>query len=108
MTTPVKFEIAKLLKEKGFGGGQMFYYPETKELTENHRGNNYPAPTTTEVVMWLWEKHRVWISVDFFLNINFIYTIKKENSTYVSEPTTTTEPTEAYEEAIEYALKNLI
>ena len=48
MNKEVNFEIAKLLKEKGFR-----LLPDFK--------SSYP--TIAEVVMWLYEKHGVWISV---------------------------------------------
>lgn len=111
MNTPVKFELAKLLKEKGFsqnfGNGQKFYYPLTKELTENHRGDNYAAPTISEVVMWLYKKHDIWIWVEHYPNeTNFIPQIPKANLDKILGYYKS--PTEAYEAAIEYTLKNLI
>lgn len=115
MNTPVSFEIAKLLKDKrfnqGFGNGQKFYYPPTKELTENHRGDNYPAPTIADVVMWLYEKHGIWIVVWKNLDTNFKFYFE------IDTPDSHTgdlslglfnSPIEAYSAVIEYTLKNLI
>ena len=115
MNTPVNFEIAKLLKKKGFdigfGNGQKFYFPDTKELTENYRGNNYPAPTIAEVVMWLYEKHGIWISVLQMLNNGERVTwyasyyeqgVGEDIEIYYNSPT------DAYQAAIEYTLNNLI
>lgn len=121
MNRPVSFELAKLLKEKGFdigfGNGQKFYFPDTKELTENYRGNNYPAPTISEVVMWLYEKHDVWIYVDSHEFSKWCYNYKfnrphklnvklTENGQFGLDDYNS--PTEAYEGAIEYTLNNLI
>ena len=60
------------------------------------------APTIAEVVMWLYEKHGDWISVvkfEKYSSCTFRHNclFKEYNS-----------PTEAYEAAIEYTLKNLI
>jgi hypothetical protein len=118
MNIHVYFEIAKLLKEKGFtkgfDGGQKFYYPLTKELTENHRGDNYPAPTIAEVVMWLYEKHGVWVDVSLNqlskpTDLQWMYSIVfTQRCTYSHSPKSYTTPTAAYEAAILYVLNNLI
>lgn len=136
MNTPVSFELAKLLKEKGFDEvcqqwysveGGLYYQDEF----DNNRGFipvcECEAPTIAEVVMWLYEKHGIWIDVYYnskykswdyeYTNINWsqeevdkkleedihnlldnIFNAKiKYNS-----------PTEAYEAAIEFTLENLI
>jgi hypothetical protein len=152
MNTPVKFEIAKSLKEKGFDEECRYYYDtEFKERTwhmeyepfknsEIENGYNklkYPmisAPTIAEVVMWLYEKHGIWIfilpqdksSVDFRVESSefpslplFILIVKYEQDLSMTEVLNSSnsnsnmflhfdEPTEAYEAAIEYCLKNLI
>lgn len=143
MITPVKFPIAKLLKEKGFDIPTKKYYEyalkSKKDKEDGYSGsfgwkkgelnlqsdyfqNNSEsdfasemwymcsAPTIAEVVMWLYEKHGIWISVSvipFENNFMFEYSIANikeclyQYGTYDS-------PTEAYEAAIEYTLKNLI
>ncbi len=121
MNTLVSFEIAKLIKEKGykldFGDNQKFYFPDTRELTENHRGNNYPAPTIVEVVMWLYEKHGIWINGGLYAHLGnvskFQFTIesqksKSTNSIVQLNINPFNSPAEAYEAAIEYTLKNLL
>ena len=112
MNTTVNFEIAKLLKEKRYdkpclkcyledGSVQISSGDEGDFEEYNHnRGGNYSAPTIAEVVMWVYEKYGIWISVGniddstvfrhCFSNIDF-------NS-----------PTEAYEAAITYTLTKLI
>lgn len=72
MNIPVSFELSKLLKEKGFDdvcqkwystGGGIYFQDEF----ENNRGftptYKCEAPTIAEVVMWLYEKHGIWIVV---------------------------------------------
>ena len=145
MNTPVKFELAKLLKEKGFDMLTKKYYEhaltsQIDEETNDYVGtfgwkkgetniqsynfiNNHPnvdlsnenwymcsAPTIAEVVMWLYEKHNIWISVDpendkdtWFHTISY-----NKSETIFGNYNTYNSPTEAYEAAIEYTLNNLL
>lgn len=76
MTTPVSFEIAKLLKEKGFaniseksyilsqGARHGLLSNFTNRCNNAAEDDRIEAPTIAEVVMWLYEKHGVWICVD--------------------------------------------
>ena len=115
MNTPVSFELAKLLKEKGFDGNYFHYWNMV-----NHSGkwkvdtsiweytDDYiEAPTIAEVVMWLYEKHEIWISVeasdDFTM---FCFRVRKKEVSRLSFNYNS--PTEAYEAAIEYTLNNLL
>lgn len=118
MNISVSFKIVKLLEKIGWK------LPYTIEYLEELQGtNNYieSIPTIAEVVMWLYEKHGIWIKVDVaakyfwhpsILNIedgsfkvhpSYVSQkfIEKENRMYNS-------PTEAYSAAIEYTLNNLI
>ncbi len=86
------------------------------------------SPTISDVVMWLYEKHGIWIEVsklDGYQNL-FFYTITGSNGFNYGHKITVIEwdddkcdemgytnkyknsPTEAYEAAIEYTLNNLI
>ena len=145
MNTPVKFELAKLLKDKGFDMLTKKYYEhaltsQIDEETNDYVGtfgwkkgetniqsynfiNNHPnvdlsnenwymcsAPTVAEVVMWLYEKHNIWISVDpendkdtWFHTISY-----NKSETIFGNYNTYNSPTEAYEAAIEYTLNNLL
>lgn len=121
MNTPVKHPLAKLLKEKGFDE-----YTDRVYLSENNiklqRGLvNYPkilypnaitAPTIGQVVMWLYEKHGIWIGVDFKeTDESFQYCCRLVNSNKLPRIFCNdgfNSPTEAYEAAIEYCLNNLI
>ena len=130
MNTPVNFELAKLLNEKNIkihsifrGRGYHWYLDGDKDEFgdpldngtgvwklanfNTHTREEYSAPTIGDVVMWLYEKHGIWIAVVRFkdhsadnnekptFRHNFLF--KDYNS-----------PTEAYEAAIEYTLNNLI
>lgn len=109
MNSVVSFETAKLLKENGFingfGDGQKFYFPDTKELTENHRGNNYPAPTIAEVVMWLYEKYGIWISVNHSRSLLFYPYIYKNGEQIEGGEYSYDLISEAYEASIGVAYK---
>ncbi len=118
MNTLVNFDIAKLLKEKGCDIQSTFVYK-----TENNKTfvlilsglnpmdglfSTYSAPKIAKVVMWLYEKHGVWISVwryrDYAAACNDCYSFKHN----YSGSTTFKTPTEAYSAAILYTLNNLI
>ena len=123
MNTPISFEIAKLLKEKGFDKFCNYRYNDQGKLNSTKLGmygkpndysNNYSAPTIAEVVMWLYEKNGIWISVEPFIksdennvhiykifkNVN-LHTISRVSMGYNS-------PTESYEKAIKCCLENII
>lgn len=91
MNTPVNFEIAKLLKDKGFDEKCQYFYtkPNSKMFGLDEHGNCYPiknitkrlyivnkhaalnaasvyiAPTISDVVIWIFEKYEIWISVSY-------------------------------------------
>lgn len=149
MNTPVKFEIAKLLKEKGWNKETLCHYFEDDVFRQNelkdtvgmdygsdyivefseliHNWNDgflmkkngvrcfgcnknqgyfetFSAPTVAEVVMWLYEKHGIWISVNPMWN----YVVYKNDGYKTTYSNFGNSPTEAYLAAIEYTLKNLI
>ena len=138
MNTPVKFELAKLLKEKGFDKiTTSAYHKNSAELVftdwNNIESNDdilipesfntdkdswlISAPTIADVVMWLYEKHNIWIYVDSHEFGKWCYNFKfnrpnklhphiTENGQFGLDDYNS--PTEAYEAAIEYTLKNLI
>ena len=126
MNTPVNFELAKLLKEKGFKSESKAFYDGSGELLHYNHSNNvmqrfrYEAPTISEVVMWLYEKHGIWIEVRHIktFNVNRFHIIiwdYKDTSDYMTIHCDNgvgyevwDSPTEAYEAAIEYTLKNLL
>lgn len=123
MTTPVNFSIAKLLKEKGFNElcNQLYFDGELKDITvqkvsydDTLSSRYYIAPTIADVVMWLYEKHGIWIDVSLNQfskpkDLQWMYSIVfTEDCTYSHSPKSYISPTEAYEAAIEYVLTKLI
>lgn len=130
MNKEVSFPIAKLLKEKGLDEVSQKWYsvegsPYYQDELDNHRGfipaYECEAPTIADVVMWFYEKHRIWIWVGcreledgtnktiFIPQGRTIPSTKKDGFVVDIIPYTPKgSPTEAYEAAIEYTLNNLI
>jgi len=133
MNTVINFEIAKLLKEKGFErnvGYSKPYYNHLGELngdvTEYIRAQIHdedttpfettPAPTIAEVVMWLHKEKGLWVNVMYMgfelkysWSIDIITTSGSNWDSYGEEGDICYKsPTEAYEAAILYTLNNLI
>lgn len=149
MNKPVSFEIAKLLKEKGFDEycffiwneenlEEPYYYAENYEMIcqRIHYYGDIPminnsyiekyatyvekdeitnevydllaTPAITEVVMWLYEKHGIWISVtqykDHSADVNDPYVFRSSCLGFREFDS----PTEAYSEAIKYVLTKLL
>ena len=139
MNTPVSFPLAKLLMEKGFDEpcshaykeheSPVLYIHQDKKYNNSFKKewrntvrknsqmdnaiiNRYSAPTIVEVIMWLYQKHGIWIEVRFLesfktfyfelININNLKGMTSKGENHFNSPT------EAYEAAIEYALNNLI
>ena len=122
MTNPVSFEIAKLLKEKGFDRNNEYMVFTSVETEKYPEGELFLKPTIADAVMWLFEKHEVYIHMSphgdeeellkeckwwFSIYQNTIYNLRAGCKVtpglneYSSLP-------EAYEAAIEYCLTKLI
>ena len=116
MNKPINYPLAKLCKEKGFDEPcpNLYYQPERCK-----------KPTIADVVMWLYEKHGIWIAVDWMsrtkpFNSGFYCNLRGTNKPLNQDnfiPINNTKspgyevfnsPTEAYEAAIEYTLTKLI
>ena len=137
MNTPVVFKIAKLLKEKGFDRETLHFYtnPRCKMFGIDEHGRYYPiknkaktlwisgnaatldsrhvyyAPIIAEVVMWLHEKHGVWIEVRKHTRNGLLCLSPYIDNKPVNEDIFFNDydtPTEAYEAAIKYVLTNLL
>lgn len=129
MNTPVSFDIAKLLKEKGFDNycdkkyvaKCLWQSPNNREKYKNseiHKNSSdVSAPTIADVVMWLYETHDIWIMIDMTGSKKFYprgRMIDKKGKHHVgdfkynSERLIYNSPIEAYEAAINYCLINLI
>ena len=110
MNTPISLKIAKLLKEKGFDLNHKYMFFTSDETEKYPEGELSLKPTIAEVVMWLYEKHGIWIDVVLSRNRKqFTFMIQSlgfDEDKFLNEYYNS--PTEAYEAAIEFSLKNLI
>ena len=115
----VSFEVAKLLKEKGFDGEwhkhYWGYFPGKEFLTEGlfNPEYDYPAPTLQMAMKWLREVHNRYIEIctDNAYNskdIVFRPTIFDKKLNYLWESDNYSTYEEACEAAIKYVLENLI
>ena len=76
------------------------------------------SPTISDVIMWIYEKHEIWIQVNItrygkfwgnvFLKEEYNDLKNPFNWEFVNQIIDFNSPTEAYEAAIEYTLNNLI
>ena len=119
MNTPVSFELAKLLKEKGFNKAlpSICFIKEESNYTStmvyevlDMDFEYILRPTIAEVVMWLYEKHGIWVCVaehdGWGYSIQNPYSETTNN--VIKNCFEFDSPTEAYEAAIDYTLNNLI
>lgn len=116
----VSFEVAKLLKEKGFKILTYKVYDNQNELDDQcavcwveKRLPYISAPTLQMAVKWLMEFHNIFISVglDIFSKMYFA-TVYNQLDCATPNPRYGTDlfktPKEAFETAIKYSLENLI
>lgn len=113
MNEIVNFELAKLLKEKGFNQKVFSYYHNKKPykiysslpfLNWNTNQTLISAPTIADVVMWLYKEKDIWIEVRRSYLLNQFVAVTKNPRVELSSKD---KPGEAYEEAIKYCLENL-
>jgi hypothetical protein len=135
MNNNVNFKIAKLLKKKGFNERVIKCYSsyvktgmlisvyncelgenmndERDKLTPDIHPNPpyFSAPTIAEVVMWFYEKHKIWVWVEQDKSSNeFQWLCRYEDNKICSDYDEIyyNSPIKAYEKAIEYILTDLI
>jgi len=124
MNTPISFEIKKLLFNKGWR--YKLSLDETGHRVEhslaeqrwNEGDLSYIDINISEAVMWLYEKHFLWIIALPTVTGHFAYKIVDvqlnpekpiERPPYNDVSANDyNSPTEAYEDAIIYTLKNLL
>ena len=115
----VSYEVAKLLKEKGFDEPcQKCYYVSTKSIEDVHNGRNtilssffISCPTLQMATKWLRETHGIDIIIEISdpsVKDRKYYCIiwDGNNNSYILDLFNSYE--EACEAAIEYVLENLI
>lgn len=124
MNTHVNFEIAKLLKEKGYDEKVFRQYSDKYGLHPVSKSIDvvigpyeqllkadddcFAAPTIAEVVMWLYEKHGMWV-YSYNNGTTWIGSIQANSGSIRKLIPANDSPTAAYEAAITHILKtNLI
>ena len=123
----VSFEVAKLLKEKGFNEDcYTFYEYDNKEFYReeripccNSRSDDYAAPTHQMAMKWLREVHKIFIYIEPFITTSGLQGYKPYCTKIGGEfmwinplrkysNTSSDTYEEAVEAALKYSLENLI
>ena len=119
----VSYEIAQLLKKKGFNERTLYHYTNCDVLQHNIVYNQYKnseilnaysAPTHQMACAWLREKYHIFIEIGTSIDLNgdyhFLYTILDKECKYVRRGYTYFEWNyeDALEAALKYVLENLI
>lgn len=117
----VSFEVAKLLKEKGFDVPTHVFYNPKKDyilkfdpcLIDRNAGIYVSAPTHQMVLAWLREVHNIhidicsnWDVIHWIYQV-FVITPRTAHNSYVDKILYTSYE-QAVEAGIKYALENLI
>ena len=113
----VSFEIAKLLKEKGFVTPCNWLY--CSDGTFGHRNSlwdkeMFPAPTLQMAMKWLREVYKIFIEISVSIDLNgryhYSYSILNKECKYVRKGYTDFDWNyeQAVETALKYSLENLI
>lgn len=120
----VSFEIAKLLKEKGFDWECIGYYVDDApndvkysflgETNSTWESRCCSAPTIQMAMAWLREVHKIFIEVSVSIDLNgdyhYSYFILDKECKYIRKGFTDFDWNyeEALEAALKYTLENLI
>ena len=100
----------KQLNKKGY---KHYYDGTIEELDSMNKDNQHLYSEIMQIIMWLYEKHGIWIVVNFanktqwYFDCNKIGFDGKDKKLFQSNYNYNS-PTEAYEAAIEYCLNKLI
>lgn len=115
MNTHVNLELAELLKLRGFDKRCEAYYHTGGILKKQRVGllnEMCEAPTISDVIMWLYEKHGIWIAPLPTTTKEFVFGIYIMNKPFAlvegEMEKAFSSPTEAYLEAIKHVLKTLL
>lgn len=109
----VDFEVAKLLKEKGFVRNistELRYMPDGSTQLHGFYAYSWSRPTIQLAVKWIYENFRIEIDIrciNSYRNDNYEYCIHKDNDVIKTKNAFVTRD-EAYQAAIKYTLENLI
>ena len=114
MNKIVSFELAKVLKTKGFESDcedWAYLSDDCMSMTYDPK-TCVKMPTIAEVVMWLYERHNYWITVDVDAIGNWVYEITHtahlRNTGLPTPLRYCHSPDGAYESSIYHCLTKLI
>jgi len=118
MNKEVSYPLSRLLKEKEFNEPCKWYMKDGVTLSNSNETNDflmpdyYSAPTISDVVMWIYEKHGIWIYIhQSTARLGFKVFIQRLSilgESDIQNDEKYEEPHEAYEAAITYILEKLI
>jgi hypothetical protein len=110
MNELVDFDTAKMLARKGFpqytieyGGISNMSKDENNNLIY---GQTYSQPNISQLCMWLYEEHKIWIAVDMDGDDTFTCVIRGKSKLIILD--NEDKPTQCYKKAIYYVLNELI
>lgn len=98
-------KIFKQLNKKGY---KHYYEGTVEELDSMDKDNQHLHSEIMQVIMWLYETHGIWVFVKLGYGHEYVIQSTKVPFSFIYSEGTYNSPTEAYEAAIEYTLKNLI
>ena len=113
-------EIFKKLTKKGY---KHYYEGTVEELDSMDKNNPNLHSEIMQAIIWLYEKHRIWVEVrltdnsrDYYFDYTIITSKDRDfndedgfdSAKIIYDKNKHNSPTEAYEAAIEYTLNNLI
>jgi hypothetical protein len=108
----IKFDTAKLAKEKGFDCKSNFYnwYGSDKILNQMYDLENIIlAPTQSLLQKWLREKHKILVEATHFTAEYFTYNLyKRDNIIYILKLGGLDNICNTYEEALEKGLQEAL
>ena len=107
----VNFEIAKLLKEKGFDESCYKKYNSNGDLFDSTEFTYGPKDPTLQMAMkWLREIHNIFIQIELYSNLDdYCFEVFQNTHSLIAEKDEVYNSYEtACEAAIKYCLENLI
>ena len=109
----VPYDTAKKLKELGFDEPVMSYYNQEQLVTmldeeDMNEGKEISAPLWQQVEEWLWEEHKIFIEVRFFISTKYGFDIwDNHRGRFNNQGRDFDSPIQAKQEGIKAALNHL-
>lgn len=114
----VSFEVAKLLKDKGFDWASRLWYNSNGIVSQKYieptnnilgKDEHFPCVTNQIVMKWLREVHSIFIQVELYKYDDYCFEVfQNAHRLIVEKDEVYKSYEEACEAAIKYCLENLI